>query len=210
VKVVASKTPSLSVVKSSLPSSGSTVPTGTTVTYRLTLTDAGSALATDVTVTDAVPTGTTYVTGSASCGGTAACKVSEATGKLTWTGINVAGTGGVLTITFQVTVNPTDPNGQVIRNVASFTNEGTPSCTNATCPTNTVTLIVQVRTSAPTTGAPKAPTPPQKISQATTAHTGEPFAGSRPVELIVLGAGLGFVAIGESIRRRRKAKPAAR
>ena len=42
------------------------------------------------------------------------------------------------------------------------------------------------------------------IDGATTIHTGEPWAGSRPAELAVALLGVGLVAVGEVRRRRRK------
>ena len=189
--------PVLNVVKGSTPAPGSVVPLGTTVTYSLVLTNTGTAVALDVTATDAVPTGTTYVAGSASCGGAPGCTASESGGTVTWSGLNVAtGSANALTVTFQVTVDSTDTNGEVLSNVAAFTNAGTPGCTTVTCPTNTVTLTVIVPATAP------AQSPP--IVAATTVHTGEPWAGSRLIELIVLGLGLSLVAIGELGRRRMR------
>ena len=109
----------LSVVKSSTPAPGSTVARGSTVTYGLTLTNAGTADATGITMTDAIPNGTTYVASSATCGGVAACIVTEANNVVTWTGITVhPGTSNAVAISFKVTVNATDANGQVIPNFA--------------------------------------------------------------------------------------------
>ena len=139
-------TPVLSVVKSSTPASGSTVALGSTVSYGLTLSNAGTAAATGITVTDAVPAGTTYVDSSASCGGATGCTVTEANSTVTWTGITVQpGSTNAQTLTFKVTVNANDTNGEVIPNFAVFTNVGTPTCTTATCNTNTVTVTVSVR-----------------------------------------------------------------
>ena len=189
----------LSVVKSSTPPSGSVVPPLTKVTYTLTLTDSGTAATTPVTLTDKVPAGTTYVAGSATCGGVPGCSVIEATGTVTWTGTVVQpGAANALSVSFQAVVSATDANGQKITNVAVFTNEGTPNCSGATCTTNYVTLVVIVKTSAATSSTP--PT----IPQATTPHTGEPWAGSRWLELLVLFSGLGLFAIGESLRRRHR------
>ena len=190
----------LSVVKSSTPGSGSTVPPLTKVTYTLTLTDSGTAATTPVTVTDRVPVGTTYVAGSASCGGSPGCTVTEVTGTVTWRGIVVQpGVANALAVSFQVIVSPTDKNGQTITNIAVFTNEGTPNCTNTTCTTNKVTLHVLVKSSAPSHS-----TPPVPVPKATTPHTGEPWAGSRALELVILFSGLGLLAFGETLRRRRR------
>ena len=187
----------LVVVKSSTPSSGSKVAPTTKVTYTLTLSDTGTKTATDVTMTDTVPTGTTYVTASATCAGGATCKVTESGGKITWTGIDVPA-GGSVKVTFQVTVNSTDSNGEVITNFAVFTNEGTPTCTTPTCKTNNVTLIVQVTTTHHT------PSPPSRITAATTVHTGEPWAGSLWAELLILSIGIALIGRGGWMRRRQR------
>jgi len=193
----------LTVVKSSQPASGSTVALGATVTYSLALSNAGSGAATDVTVSDTVPAGASYVTGSASCGGAPGCTASEtggAGGTVTWTGLTVAAdTMNAVTLTFQVTINPTDTNGQVISNFGTFTNEGTPNCTTSTCNTNTVTLTVVVPATAPAASPPPAP-----IVAATTVHTGEPWAGSRLYELLAIALGLALIGIGEIERRRAR------
>jgi uncharacterized repeat protein (TIGR01451 family) len=214
--------PILTVVKSSSPSSGSVVAPGTPVTYTLTLTNTGSALASDVTIVDTVPTGTTYVAGSASCGDvpTTVCSVSEHGGVVTWSGVDVAAesgtTPGTATVSFGVLVASADTNGQVISNVASFTNEHTPSCTAATCSTNTVTLTVVVPVVKSTVSPPPvvkstvSPPPvvkaatsaPAPVPAATTVHSGEPWAGSRPYEAAAFAAGLVLVGFGARQRRR--------
>jgi uncharacterized repeat protein (TIGR01451 family) len=201
----------LTVVKGSSPPPGSIVPPLTKVTYTLTATDSGTAPTTPVTLTDTVPAGTTYVSGSATCGTAPGCAASESGGKVVWTPV-VVQPGHPITVSFQVIVSKGDKNGQKIKNVAVFTNDGTPNCTAATCLTNTVTLKVTVTSSAatgstpPTTGG----TPPTTVPQATTTHTGEPWAGSGWLELTLLLTGLGLLAIGGSLRRRRRTKPAAR
>ena len=209
-EVITVTEPVLSAAKSSVPASGSTVALGSTVTYSLTLTNSGGAMASDVTVTDPVPTGTTYVASSASCGGIPTCTVTESSGTVTWTGVDVAAqsgsTPGTATLTFQVTVNSTDTNGQVLTNVAAFTNEHTPDCTgpgtgvstSATCSTNTVTLTVLIPATAPVT-SPGTPATP--IQSATTVHTGEPWAGAGAIKVAVLGFGLLLMALGQARRR---------
>ncbi|MDA8279046.1 MAG: hypothetical protein M0Z63_01235 [Actinomycetota bacterium] len=210
--------PVLSVVKSSMPASGSTVRPGTAVTYTLTLTNAGTAPASGVTVTDTVPAGATYQPGSATCDAIASCTVSEGGGVVRWIGVSVAAPAGsspgTATLTFEVTVNAADGDGQVIANTAAFTNEHTPSCTTATCTTNTVHLTVvapaiasQSSGPAPVVKAasstsPTAATPATAIAGATTVHTGKPWAGSQPIVLAVLTGALAFLGLGERRRRR--------
>ena len=180
---------------------------GSTVTYSLKLLNSGTSLATHVTVTDTVPTGSTYVANSAACGGNPTCQVSESGGVITWSDLDVApGAVNVVTITFQVTINTTDTNGEVVTNFAVFTNVGTPGCTTATCHTNTVTVTVVVRTTSPAGGTTTTTTPtttPNRVTGATTVHTGEPWSGSGPYELLILGLGVALIAAGE-IRRRRQ------
>jgi uncharacterized repeat protein (TIGR01451 family) len=212
----------LNVVKSSIPTTGSVVPLRQRVVYTLTMTDAGTAAATPITMTDTVPAGTTYVPGSASCGGAPGCRVTETAGTLTWKTLVVApGTANAISPSFEVTVNSSDTTGERITNVATFTNDGTPTCTTLTCPTNPVTLTVTARSSAAGGSPPPPPphvssasgssTPPtlSPVPGATTAHTGEPFAGSGRIDLVAGVIGLGLLAVGESLRRRQK-KLAAR
>ncbi len=201
---VTNPVPVLSVVKSSTPASGSTVALGSTVTYGLTLTNSGTADATGITVTDAIPNGTTYVASSASCGGAPGCSVTEANNTVTWTGITVhPGTANAVALSFQVTVNSNDTNGEVIPNFAVFTNVGTPGCTTATCDTNTVTVTVLIPASAPAVVTPPPPaTAPAVVAAAPIAFTGADIAG-------MVVAGLAFLGLGASLvmlaRRRRRA-----
>ena len=192
----------LSVVKSSTPRPHSVVPLTTQVTYTLTATDSGTAPTTPVTLSDTIPAGTTYVAGSATCGGQPGCSVRDATGTITWSGVVVQpGTSHALALNFAVVVDRTDTTGEKIANTATFTNDGTPSCTTSTCATNTVTLTVSATSSAPSHSTPPTVSP---IPAATTPHTGEPFAGSLPFELAALVAGLGLLGAGEWLRRRGK------
>jgi MYXO-CTERM domain-containing protein len=51
--------------------------------------------------------------------------------------------------------------------------------------------------------AAQSATSPTPIDDATTVHTGEPWAGSTPYVLIVLALGLSLLGLGGEIRRRR-------
>jgi uncharacterized repeat protein (TIGR01451 family) len=211
----------LTAIKEQVPASGSTVPVNALITYSIVLTDSGTGAATDVTVTDTVPAGSTYVANSATCGGVPGCSAHESGTTVTWSPVTVGvGPAHAVTLTFQVSVNANDRNGQIIANVAVFTNEGTPSCTGPTCTTNTVTAVVTAPTSSPTTststtttqpksGSPSPTTPPKvptgPITGATTVHTGEPWAGSGRWELGATAAGLGLLVAG-AMRRRRWAR----
>ncbi|MDA8309397.1 MAG: hypothetical protein M0Z46_02070 [Actinomycetota bacterium] len=192
----------LSVAKSSTPPSGSVVSHTARLTYTLTATDSGTAPTTPLTLRDTVPAGTTYVAGSATCGGQPGCSVTEATGTITWSGVVVQpGTANALSLSFAVIVERTDTTGEKIANTATFSNDGTSTCTTSRCATDTVTAVVTAKKSAAT----HAPPPVSPIPSATTPHTGEPFAGSFPYELAGIVLGLGLLGAGEWLRRRRRA-----
>ena len=117
------KFPVIGAVKSSDPASGTAaapapVAPGQTITYTITVTNSGQADATGVSVSDAIPTGTTYVDGSASNGGTLSG------GSLSWSGLTV-GTQTPLALTFQVTVDAGDANGTLIENTAKVNGSST-------------------------------------------------------------------------------------
>ncbi len=153
---------SVTVVKSEpTPGAGTTVTAGQAapVTYQLTVANSGGTASGTVTITDAIPAGTTYVAGSASCGAAPACSVNFATGTVTWTLASVPALS-TKNLTFQVTVNGGDANGSTISNQASFTNVMTPGCGNAAaCATNMVSnpvitpASITVTKSEPTPGA---------------------------------------------------------
>lgn len=206
--------PKLTGVKQSDPTSGGSVLPGTDVTYTVTLSNAGTAPADDVTVYDTVPTGTTYVAGSATCPASAgsSCRVDETAGTVTWSGVDVPAMSGTVpatvAFTFLVRVTATIP-GTVVTNVAHFTNEGTPNCTASTCPTNQVTLTVRGVVVPPVILAQHSAQPsaqPVSIAGATTVHTGEPWAGSAPIVAAIGAAGALLVGIGARRRRRRNVR----
>jgi uncharacterized repeat protein (TIGR01451 family) len=114
-------TATLAVVKSAAvisdPINGATNPKaipGATVRYTMVVTNSGTAAATAVTLTDTIPTNTTYVNGSMALNTVALTDAADADGGLT-TGVpvtsltvvagSVAGSGGTATVTFDVTVN---------------------------------------------------------------------------------------------------------
>lgn len=116
------KTATVTAVKSSDPVSGSTVKVGDTIKYSVTVTNTGTAPAKYVHVRDYIPTGTTFVNGSASDNG-----VYSSNGYAEWVLTNLAA-GASKTVTFSVTVNPDAP--EIIKNSALYemsdTNPGAP------------------------------------------------------------------------------------
>jgi uncharacterized repeat protein (TIGR01451 family) len=193
--------PVITAVKSSNPPDGSLVKKGDLVVYKITLSNTGMQDATNVTVTDAVPAGTTVV--SADDGG------SQSAGTVTWSGLTVAA-GKSTAVSFTVTINANDTNGEVIPNVALFTDVNTPNCNGAaTCNTNQVKVILnaeapaQATTTTTSTAPPATPAPP-----ATTAPK-QPlaFTGSdvfRATAAGLVGLVLGSILVMASRRRRRQ------
>jgi uncharacterized repeat protein (TIGR01451 family) len=109
---------------------------GDTVTYTIRYTNNGNNPATAVNITDAIPTGMSYVTGSARWTITGATPLTDGTGDLQGTGptidysynagtktvtaiVSQVPTGGTADLTFQVTVNA-GLGPQVITNIAHY------------------------------------------------------------------------------------------
>ena len=117
--------PTLSLTKSASPPSGSNVARGQQIDYSLHYSNTSSTAATGVTITDAIPAGTTYKTGSAAL--TTAGTAGFANNTVTYT-LNIPGNSSG-NATFSVTVNANASNGQVIDNVGliSFGGSTTPS-----------------------------------------------------------------------------------
>ena len=144
--------PVIGGVKSSDPASGTVanptpVTPGQTITYTIAVSNTGLQDATGVAVTDAIPTGTTYVAGSADHGGVLA------NGSLSWS-IDVAHQSTV-NVTFQVTVDGSDGNGTLIDNTATV-NE-TP--TDTTHHEVEFPVIGALKSSDPASGSVANPTP---------------------------------------------------
>jgi uncharacterized repeat protein (TIGR01451 family) len=197
------------------------------ITYTIHWSNTGAADATAATVTDTIPTGATYVTGSASGGGTLN------PGTLTWTGVDMAaGTTG--TLTFQVTVDHADKDGFHVLNQAQVSSTPgsqptvtqTPVCTGATpgwsaASNQTVHVVVvsSTTTSVPPTTPPTStdnstPVVPTQTTpttdQATTSTTdpvGLAFTGGNTVRGLEAGAialAGGALLVLASRRSRRK------
>jgi uncharacterized repeat protein (TIGR01451 family) len=131
--------PTLVVSKTSVPITGSTVHRGDQVTYTLTYGNTGTASASGVVLTDALPVDLDYVTGSAISGGT----YDAATRTLTWQlGGLAAGANGAVTYTAQVAQTAADR--EVLHNVGVIAASGT-----APIPSNGDDVIVAVPASAP-------------------------------------------------------------
>ena len=119
---VAVGTPRLTIVKTA--GSASTTP-GSTLTYTITYANDSPVDMTNVVITDAVPTGMTYVAASASNGGTYSAPT------ITWNLGSLASGSGARTVTFQVTVDSGAP--ESVTNTASITStQASPATAAAT------------------------------------------------------------------------------
>ena len=126
------------------PGAGGTVTSGQTapIVYQLAIANPGQTPSGPVTVTDPIPSGTTYV-GSAGCPAgltsstTPGCTVTASSSGVVWTLSSVPATT-TYTVAFSVTVDAGDLNGSTISNQASFTAVNTPGCSGSPCGTNQV------------------------------------------------------------------------
>jgi uncharacterized repeat protein (TIGR01451 family) len=105
----------IEVVKTNL--NPGVVKAGQTIGYQIVVKNTGTTLAKGVIITDPIPSGTTYVNGSASP--TAVFNGSS----LTWN-IDELAPGAAVTVTFQVMVNANLSSGTVITNVAIVNSDG--------------------------------------------------------------------------------------
>ena len=157
--------PASFVVSKSASPSGVIAGSSTPITYTLTATNIGNAMG-NVTISDGIPTGSTYVASSATCPtltSPEACTSGESAGVVSYDITDVPG-GSSVAVTFQVTANASDPTG-VISNTAIWSGPGctpppdngstgstgntgdvsapvTPAVALVTCDTNTTTTTV--------------------------------------------------------------------
>jgi uncharacterized repeat protein (TIGR01451 family) len=117
--VVAAPQPKLSLVKSASPANGSTVERGERIDYTLSYANTGDADADNAVISDVVPASTTYVDGSATCGGTCTASYDAATHTVTWSLDIPANSNGA--VSFAVTVDTEAADGTVIDNVGQIT-----------------------------------------------------------------------------------------
>jgi uncharacterized repeat protein (TIGR01451 family) len=200
----------VTVTKSDSAGSASVNP-GDVVTYTLAADNIGTGPG-SITVNDSAPTGTTLTTPAAACPAntSSTCSVAVSGSNISWIITNLPA-GATYDLTFAVKVNP-GTGGTQILNTGVYTE---PGCTTVGgCSTNTTTNPVPPPTSSntPTTTTTTNPTTTVKtaanggaITDATTVHTGEPWAGSTPYVLAVLAFGLSLFGLGQ-VRRRRAAR----
>jgi uncharacterized repeat protein (TIGR01451 family) len=103
--------PLVTATKTAIPPDGSVVAPGDRITYTLTITNSGSANATNTVLTDTIPQFTQYVAGSAS-------PAPLSTNPPVWNLGIIPGLGGVVSATFAVQVNTPLTSGLIISNSA--------------------------------------------------------------------------------------------
>ncbi|HEY5185568.1 MAG TPA: DUF5979 domain-containing protein [Actinomycetes bacterium] len=163
------------------------VEVGKNITYILTATASGNVSQSNVGVSDVVPTGTTYVTGSAKCVAPATCAAGYdvTTRTVSWT-LGTMNPGDSVTVTFKVTTNTGLAPNTVITNVGTVASSLTSAISNET--TNRLAEVkgeVIVGPTTPTAVSPAA------VAGETLAATG---AGV-PVGYLI-GTGIGLIALG--------------
>lgn len=96
-----------------------TVAPGSSITYNLVTTNIGTGSATDLTITDATPAGTTFVSASPSSGGILTVPSANGTGSIAcvWPGVTAPGESRTLTVILNVSAAA--ENGSTIVNTAS-------------------------------------------------------------------------------------------
>ncbi|MHC4808733.1 MAG: COG1361 S-layer family protein, partial [Planctomycetota bacterium] len=110
---------------------------GQTVTYTVTLTNNGPARAENISVTDIVPAGVTYVAASIT-GGDSSDDTDPAGAGLSWT-VNTINSGANTTLSFQATVDA-GTSGNIITNTATKTQDQTDTDLTADDPSEDITV----------------------------------------------------------------------
>jgi len=129
--------PNLTLAKTvSTPTGKPTANAGETISYTLSYANTGNASATNMTLTDVLPVGISYLLGSAS----GSSSFNTATNTLSWT-LGALNVGATAQVTFQATVNAGIMGGTSIANTAAIAciEDATPVVSNAA--TFTVTAV---------------------------------------------------------------------
>jgi uncharacterized repeat protein (TIGR01451 family) len=109
---------------------------GDVIQYQLVYTNTGTGPVTNLKITDPIPANTTFVAGSCSL------TCTNSAGTLSWTFANVA-SGGVVTVSFQVTVNSGLPTGTTrIFNTGAASSDQVPGPTSSNTVEADVTIVV--------------------------------------------------------------------
>ncbi len=178
---------------------------GDVLTYGLTVSASGNAGQTGVTVTDAVPAGTSYKVGSAACPGGCA-SVTVANGTVTWV-IGSMAAGTTRSVSFQVVIDTpkADANGGIP--AVTIVNSGAVASAEVPVrPSNEVETPVAA-VEGVKTGNPPPPGGEEPDQGSQLPHTGASSVWrvmSAAVLLVVLGGGLLIVEAARPVPARRR------
>jgi uncharacterized repeat protein (TIGR01451 family) len=163
------------------------VEVGKDITYTLTATATGNISQANVVVSDVVPTGTTYVTGSAKCVAPATCTAAynTATRTVGWP-LGTMNPGDSIKVTFKVTVNTGLDPKTVITNVGTVASALTSATSNET--TNRLAEVKGEVIVGPTT--------PTTVTPAAVEGETLPATGAGVPVGYLLGTGVGLIALG--------------
>ena len=121
---------------------------GDILTYTLSVANNGLAAETNSSITDLIPSGTTFLPGSITSSGPFAGAYSASQNAVVWTAANFP-VGGPHVLTFQVTINPGLPAATTISNRATFESDQTPLFPSGVVETVTVGPLLVVSKTGP-------------------------------------------------------------
>jgi fimbrial isopeptide formation D2 family protein len=164
------------------------VEVGKDITYTLTATATGNISQSSVVVSDVVPTGTTYLTGSAKCVAPAACTAAynAATRTVSWP-LGAMNPGDSIKVTFKVTVNKGLDPKTVITNVGQVTSAAPASAVS----NEVVNRLAEVKGEVIV-----GPTTPTTVTPAVVEGETLPATGAAVPVGYLLGTGVGLIALG--------------
>lgn len=124
-EIVVGAGPALRLQKTYSDLNGGLVVPGERIRYTLVLRNVGTVGATNVTVTDSVPTAhTTYVAGSTYRNGVLVPDVGADSALVAGINLGAVAAGATVTVVFDVTILPSTPDATIIQNQASYTADG--------------------------------------------------------------------------------------
>ena len=181
------QTVGLTLVKANSPTVDQLVKASDKITYTLTATASGTLSQSSVAVSDVVPTGTTYIAGSAACVSPTACvPVYDATTRtVTWP-IGTMNPGSSATVTFKVTVNSRLQPNKLITNVGTVASSQTSAVSN-----ETINKLTEVKGEVIV-----GPTTPTTVTPAAVEGQTLPATGADVPIGYLIGTGVGLIALG--------------
>jgi uncharacterized repeat protein (TIGR01451 family) len=181
----------LSVAKTDSPDP---VSAGANLTYTLTVGNAGPRDAQSVSLTDAIPAGSTFVSFTAPAGWTATTPAVGATGTVTATRPTLSSASGPQTFSLVVKVSAAAPTGTTLSNTATLTSATVDPNTANNSATTTTTVAVAADVSVTKTDSPDPITAGANLTYIITAANGGPSDAQSVVLTDVIPANTTFVS----------------